>query len=48
MKIVKFSRNLTITLFCTEWVKNKLNKLKLSTFGEPGPQKLPMDYMQDN
>ena len=48
MKKVKFPKNMKITLVCTEWVKSKLNKLRLSTFGKPGPRELPMDYMQAN
>ena len=32
--------------FCTEQLKYKRNKPLLSTFGEPGLQEIPGDYMQ--
>ena len=43
MKITKHEK---YNLLCTEHLVQKSKILNLSTFGEPGPQKLPAVYTQ--
>ena len=46
MKLIKITKYVKFNPFGTEHLEYRSNTLNLSTFGEPGLQEIPRDYMQ--